>query len=138
MSNERAAKQKGGQVQQFNDWSDAFAVCREMDRPITVAVPVNGMVEVARIFPSGFYQHIRYEPKAKGSVELDLNKPDVPYPMLVATRLARLAEEMEDIAKMLPNLGANENAAQLRGAATMAIEWSKAIHAVVGSSKVHK
>jgi hypothetical protein len=48
-------------VQQFADWSDAFSVCREKDKPITVAVPVNDVLEVARIFPSGRCQHLRYE-----------------------------------------------------------------------------
>jgi hypothetical protein len=48
-------------VQQFADWSDAFSVCREMDKPITVAVPVNDVLEVARIFPSGRCKHLRYE-----------------------------------------------------------------------------
>jgi hypothetical protein len=48
-------------VQRFADWSDAFSVCREMDKPITVAVPVNDVVEVARIFPSGRCKHLRYE-----------------------------------------------------------------------------
>ena len=55
----------GGSVQRlvrrFADWTDAFSVCREMDKPITVAVPVNDSVEVARIFPSGRCKHMRYE-----------------------------------------------------------------------------
>jgi hypothetical protein len=31
-----------------------------MDKPITVSVPVNDMMEVARIFPSGRCKHLRY------------------------------------------------------------------------------
>ena len=54
-STERAA------VRSFQDWSEAFDVCREMDKPITVAVPVNDVVEVARIFPSGRCKHLRYD-----------------------------------------------------------------------------
>lgn len=48
-------------VQRFEDWQDAFSVCREKDKPITVAVPVNDMIEVTRIFPSGRCKHLRYE-----------------------------------------------------------------------------
>jgi hypothetical protein len=47
-------------VRRFTDWADAFSVCREMDKPITVSVPVNDMMEVARIFPSGRCKHLRY------------------------------------------------------------------------------
>lgn len=48
-------------VRRFSDWPDAFSVCREMNKPITVAVPVNDVIEVARIFPSGRCKHLRYE-----------------------------------------------------------------------------
>lgn len=49
-------------VRRCDDWTDAFAICREMDKPINVAVPVNGFVEIARIFPSGRCEHVCYEP----------------------------------------------------------------------------
>ena len=54
-------------VRRFMDWSDAFARCREMDMPITVAVPVNDVIELARIFPSGRCKHLGYAPNTEVS-----------------------------------------------------------------------
>ena len=57
-----AAVRSSDLVRRFDDWTDAFAICREMDKPITVAMPFNDVVEIARIFPSGRCKHVRYEP----------------------------------------------------------------------------
>jgi hypothetical protein len=75
----------------------------------------------------GLIYIFRLIPQPEGSIELNLNKQDVPYTVQVATRLARLAVEMDDIAEILSTLGADEKAEQLHGAAVMATDWSKAI-----------
>ena len=72
-------------------------------------------------------------PQPNVSVELDLNKPDMPLPLVAATLLAKLAVDMEDTANVLQTCGEepywSEHAEQLRGAANMATDWSKGIQA---------
>lgn len=72
-------------------------------------------------------------PQPTVSVELDLNKPDMPLQLVAANLLAKLAIDMEDAANLLQTCGEephwSEHAEQLRGAANMATDWSKGIQA---------
>lgn len=64
-------------------------------------------------------------PQADGSVELDLIKPDTPYPVTAAVQLAKMAVDMEDIASALETMGHVERAQVLRGIADTACKCSK-------------
>lgn len=49
-------------IRQCKTWPDAFSLCRELDKPITVVVPNvhAGLDEACRIFPSGRCEHLRF------------------------------------------------------------------------------
>jgi len=38
---------------EFDDWSEAYSYCREMNHPVVVIVTENGSTEKAKIYPSG-------------------------------------------------------------------------------------
>jgi hypothetical protein len=59
----------------FGDWSEAFDLCREIDRPISVRVRTENGIEEARVYPSGRYQPKR-TPKEKDKERAGLEKPD--------------------------------------------------------------
>lgn len=37
----------------FEDWSEAYDLCREVNRPIVATVTENGITETCKIYPSG-------------------------------------------------------------------------------------
>ena len=41
-------------VELFDDWSEAFDYCREVDHPVVAQVGT----EVGKVFPSGWYNYI--------------------------------------------------------------------------------
>lgn len=52
------------------DWSEACDCAVERDRPIVVAVPDDGRVAIAKVYPSRDYRILRHEPepaRAKGA-----------------------------------------------------------------------
>jgi hypothetical protein len=47
----------------FPTWEEAFAACREANKPLKVQVPIDGtQQEVARVYPSGRAVHLGYVP----------------------------------------------------------------------------